>query len=314
MKYSAYILLILIPLFICAQSVEPVYITLNGAITDPDQEVSGLAWYNDNLILLPQYPADAIYSIPKIELLEFLDSDRQSITPSTVDWSANGLEKKIRGFEGFESIAFSDDQVYLTIEAEIRNSNYGYLVKGSLEGNTIEINTNKLTKIKTPVHLRNMTYETILLTDEGIIVIYEVNSKEVNPNPSYYRFDYQLNNFVVNKFPHIDYRLTDATEVDHNNTFWAINYFWPGDYKLLKPALGYPITNAKDIRPVERLLEFELLSNTIVRTETPPLNLKLAESGDSRNWEGIVRLDDRGFLIVTDKFPGTVLAFVPFND
>ena len=313
MKYSAYILLILIPLFICAQPVDPVYITLNGAITDPDQEVSGLAWYNDNLILLPQYPADVIYSIPKIELLEFLDSDRQSIMPSTIGWNANGIEKKIPGFEGFESIAFSDDQVYLTIEAEIRNSNYGYLVKGNIAENTIEIKTNTLIKIKTPVHLRNMTYETILLAEESIIVIYEVNSKEVNPNPIYYQFDYQLNNFVANKFPYIDYRLTDATELDHNNTFWAINYFWPGDYKLLKPDLGYPITNTKDIRPVERLLEFELLSNSIVRTETPPLNIKLDEFGESRNWEGIVSLDNRGFLIVTDKFPGTVLAFIPYT-
>jgi hypothetical protein len=33
--------------------------------------------------------------------------------------------------------------------------------------------------------------------------------------------------------------------------------------------------------------------------------------GLGRNWEGLVRLDDRGFLLVTDLFPGTILGFVP---
>jgi len=32
---------------------------------------------------------------------------------------------------------------------------------------------------------------------------------------------------------------------------------------------------------------------------------------DARNWEGIVRLDNRGFLLATDKFPTTILGFVP---
>ena len=74
MKYSAFLFLLILPLILVAQTVEPIYITLNGDITDPDQEVSGLAWYNDKLILLPQYPTDVIYSIPKIEILEFIDS------------------------------------------------------------------------------------------------------------------------------------------------------------------------------------------------------------------------------------------------
>ena len=62
------------------------------------------------------------------------------------------------------------------------------------------------------------------------------------------------------------------------------------------------------------LLEFKLLEDKIIRTERQPINIKLSEFGDSRNWEGIVRLDDIGFLIATDKFPGTILAFLPYSE
>jgi hypothetical protein len=31
----------------------------------------------------------------------------------------------------------------------------------------------------------------------------------------------------------------------------------------------------------------------------------------SRNWEAIVRLDDLGFLIASDKYPETEIGFVP---
>ena len=34
--------------------------------------------------------------------------------------------------------------------------------------------------------------------------------------------------------------------------------------------------------------------------------------GVARNWEGIARLEGRGFLLVTDQFPDTILAFVPY--
>jgi hypothetical protein len=41
----------------------------------------------------------------------------------------------------------------------------------------------------------------------------------------------------------------------------------------------------------------------------PPIQMELT-SDDARNWEGLVRLDERGFLIMTDKFPETILGFV----
>jgi hypothetical protein len=276
--------------------------------------VSGLAWHNDDLIILPQYPRDVIYSIPKVELLEFLDSTKSTILPNEIKWNSNNIDKKICGFEGFESIAFDKDIVYLTIEAEKWNRNRGYLVNGNINDDSIILNKNTLRKVKTPIHLRNITYETVILSNDHVNTIYEVNSETVNEKPHYFQFDMDLKKSIEKPFPFIEYRITDATEVDSENKFWAVNYFWPGDYNLLKPELDYEISNKKDIKPVERLVEFKLLENEIIRTEKQPINIQLSEFGDSRNWEGIVRLDDIGFLIVTDKFPGTILAFLPYAE
>jgi hypothetical protein len=56
----------------------------------------------------------------------------------------------------------------------------------------------------------------------------------------------------------------------------------------------------------------------VVRTPVPPIALELSANPFSgawiaRNWEGVVRLETpelRGFLIVTDRFPETMLAYV----
>lgn len=313
MKYTAFKFVILLPLIVFSQAVEPIYITLNGDITSPDQEISGLAWYKDNLILLPQYPTDRIYSIPKTQILDFLDSSRTTILPKEIKWNSSGLDKHISGFEGFESIIFNDDTVYVTIEAERQGENSGFIARGIIDNNKNEINiiNKSLKKIKTPVTLRNMTYETILINNNSVITIYEVNSEKVNETPIYYQFDKDLKTNIIKPFPFTEYRITDATEIDNEGKFWVTNYFWPGDYDLLRPELNYTITSKKDVKPIERLLEFQFVDKEIVRTETLPINIKLSEFGDSRNWEGIVRLDDKGFLVVTDKFPGTILAFVP---
>ena len=313
MKKSAIILILLLPILIMGQSVEPIYITLNGDVTHPDQEISGLAWHEDDLILLPQYPDKVIYSIPKQEILEFLDSSRNVITPSEICWVTENIEKAIKGFEGFESIVFDGQQLFVTIEAEYGNQNCGYLAKGTIIEGTIALDKKSLKRIETPVSLSNMTYESILLSNEGVITIYEVNSKRVNKEPFYYEFDRDLESFSKNTFPYIDYRITYATELDDANKFWGINYFWPGDFKLLNPGIKPKNVPKDEMQPVEQLLEFELLQESIVRTNTPPLKIKLSEFGDSRNWEGLVRLDDIGFLMVTDKFPGSILAFVPYS-
>ena len=61
---------------------------------------------------------------------------------------------------------------------------------------------------------------------------------------------------------------------------------------------------------MERLVEFKINSKEIVRTNTAPIQLVMEEK--SRNWEGLVRLDKKGFLMITDEHPRTILSFIPF--
>jgi hypothetical protein len=98
-----------------------------------------------------------------------------------------------------------------------------------------------------------------------------------------------------------------------------MNYFFPGERKKLDPAAD-PLaasdgsTSRRAPRgPVERLVEFRVKGRRIERTATPPLRLS-ARPGAPRNWEGVARLrtDARGdgFLLATDQYPRTLLAFV----
>jgi hypothetical protein len=111
----------------------------------------------------------------------------------------------------------------------------------------------------------------------------------------------------------IEYRLTD-TALDSENKFWGINYFFPGDEDLLPkndPILeqfGAGETHAK-YPQVERLVQFLFSDSEVILSGRPPLYLQLTE--DINNWEGLVVLDDKGFLLVTDKYPKTIFAFVP---
>ncbi len=63
---------------------------------------------------------------------------------------------------------------------------------------------------------------------------------------------------------------------------------------------------------MERLIEFEFNENKIQLSGREPIQIELDEKA-SRNWEGIVRLNDRGFLVATDKYPEMILGFIPFK-
>ena len=60
------------------------------------------------------------------------------------------------------------------------------------------------------------------------------------------------------------------------------------------------------------MIEFEIKDDKITTSDKEPIQLVLDEKA-SRNWESIVRLDDKGLLIATDKYPKMILGFVPFK-
>jgi len=298
-------------------------IMLSGPITDGKAELSGLAWVGDNLVLLPQYPnvfdesGDGfLYYIPKAEIIAYLDGTSQAaLEPHPIQLVAPDLTDQIRNYQGFESIGFSGQRAFLTIESGEGANMQGYLISGVLSPDlgVLLLDTSQLTEISPQAKSENHTDESILVLEDKIITFYEVNGEAVVADPVAHVFDYDLNSLGTVPMVNLEYRLTD-TALASANEFWGIDYFFPGDTDLLPES--DPVLKAfgmgksqVDHAQVERLVKFQYSDSEITFVNTPPVLLTL--ENDARNWEGLVVLGERGFLMATDKFPSTILAFVP---
>jgi hypothetical protein len=299
-----------------------VSLPLTGPLADAKAEVSGLAWYEDNLVLLPQYPnfsdegSDGfLYTLPKAEILAYLDgTSKTELEPKPIKLIAPGLADQIPNFQGFESIGFSGSKVFLTIEAGDGTDMQGYLISGTISADLsqLELDTTKLTSIPTQAVSENHTDESILVLEDRVVTFYEVIGEAIVADPVAHVFDFDLNSLGTIPMDNIEYRLTD-TALSSGNEFWGINYFFPGDTDLM-PSID-PIADVYGksnvgFEHVERLVKFEYSEDGITLAKTAPISLVLTE--DARNWEGLVMLDERGFLLATDKFPSTILGFVQF--
>jgi hypothetical protein len=295
-----------------------VLIPLAGEVADASAEISGLAWHGDSLILLPQYPErfgdgdGTLFALPKADILNYLDGKSATpLEPAKIKLSAAGLKESIPNFQGYEAIGFHDDQVFMTIEAGEGADMHGYLVSGTMDANEIKLDTSKVVEIPLPIDSENHTDEALIVTDDKVLTFYELNGAGLIPQPAAQVFDFELNPEGSASLPNLEYRLTDAAFSD--GKIWVINYFYPGDTDMLPKSdplaetYGEGATHAQ-YEQVERLVELGYSDSGITLTDTAPVQMSLAE--DSRNWEGLVLLDQRGFLVATDKYPGTLLGFV----
>jgi len=306
---------------IFGQEVKVQEIKLSGLITDKKQEISGMDWYGNRLFLLPENLGGFLFSISKGEVLNAIKSgETLPITPKKTRFKTPDYSSLIKGFDGFEAIAFSGSKIYVTIEAEHDGEMVSYLVWGKIDSKSLEvvINEKDIQTIKTPIQLNNISFESLLINDEDIIMIYEANGSNLRKNPTQTVFFHRNKNISQINFPNIEYRITDATRMDNNGRFWAINYFWPGDKKLLNPGRDDILNRVKQGRShfkldqIERLVEFQVNQGKISISDTKPIQLFL-ESDASRNWEAVARLDDKGLLIATDKHPRMILGYVQFK-
>ena len=84
--------------------------------------MSGLTWYKDELILLPQYidyDDPAFYSISKSHLNDWLNEKSPGpIVPQKIKLKLPDYRKSIEGYQGFEAICFDGKNVYLLIESK----------------------------------------------------------------------------------------------------------------------------------------------------------------------------------------------------
>jgi hypothetical protein len=230
------------------------------------------------------------------------------------------LADSIVGYEGFEALAFDGQRAYLTIEASPRQGMRGYLVAGEMAADMSQLvlDTAVLTEILPQNDIGNKSEEALFVAGDKVVTLYETYGAAVIESPVAHRFDANLAAVDAIPFPPIDYRVTDATALDEDGRFWAINYFFPGDTELavddepLAARYGRGATH-QQYEYVERLVQFQYSDDGISLTDTPPIQLELIAL-DARNWEGVVRLDDQGFLLATDKFPTTLLGFVSLDE
>ena len=166
--------------FICltysfSQELEEKVIPLSGIITDPNQEISGLDWYKDNLVLLPENLNGFVFIIPKKKIIKSIElKNPPPIFPEVNSFKTPNYAKTIKGFEGFESIAFNNDKFFVTIEAKDDDGMKSYLAWGKINSNSLNMTIHKdsLKEIKTPIQVKNMTYESTLIYEENIILLY----------------------------------------------------------------------------------------------------------------------------------------------
>ncbi len=304
-------------------------IKLKGKVSNRKSEISGLSWYKDNLILLPQFPNrfsnnkyGEIYYIKKNRIIDFLSGkDTSAIEPMSFSINTNEFSNLFGKGSGFEAVTFHNNTAYFTIESFSFGKTVSYLIAGEVDSikKRITLKRKSLTLIPNKLNIRNIGDESVLYFNNQIIPIYEANGKNVNPNPKVNLFDENYNIIKTIPFPNIEYRITDVTTVDSNNIFWAINYFYPGETQKLNPAPDELIKrfgigkSQKKSEYIERLVKFRITKNKIELVNSAPIYIKLPGE-EGRNWEGIARLNKKGFLIATDTYPKTILAFVKYKN
>lgn len=318
------------------------FIELAGPAAENSAEISGLAWYGDYLVLLTEnsflYATDEIagqiFALEKEDILDYLASDApEPLEPFAVPIYGPDIVDAVSGFEvafdGFESIvfvdapnAFADDQVFLTIEADTISeddpSMRGYIVWGTVEPGLRAVHLRLDQRIALPpqTNFNNMSYESMFVAGDKLVAVYEANGAAVNPDAHAYVVDLPTGTVTATPVENIEFRITDTTQPDANGRLWATNYFFPGEDFLasdndpLFEKWGMGESQA-EFDGYERLVALDYTAAGITLADVAPIQLQMTEDSRGRNWEGIAALDDRGFLIVTDRFPRTLLGFVP---
>lgn len=299
---------------------------LAAPLDEAEAEISGMAWHKETLILLPQFPErydGFLFGLAKADILAHIRGESDApLEPRLLSFNDDGLHESIDGFEGFEAIAFSGNQIFVTIEArKSATTMTGYLVAGEITASgSMGLKAETLIELPAPVPLENYSDEAITIAGNTLYTFYEANGATVNPSAVAHAFTLPtLEPQSDLALTALEYRLTDATPGDGEKRFWVINYLFPGDIAKLRLApdafkaqYGEGRSHSRDMG-IERLIEFQITERGIEPTDTPPLYLQL-ELGNPRNWEGIVEIEGEGFLLATDKFPATLLGFVAYAE
>lgn len=311
-------------------------ICLAGDAAARGNEYSGLAWHGDELFLLPQWSPRGlarvrgrpgftrpwVYRIPGARLRAWVDGvDRSPITPERVDLDLLDLPADAR-YQGFEAIAFDGDRAALTVERGLGDEMSALLVTATLDPARGLVLDRSAATLDVPLRSENHAYEALTRVDGGWLALFEANGVSASCASQALRVGDGGAAPVVVSVEAIPYRLTDATAVDAERRFWATQYSYRdvGDTaeceRTIRAVGCFSETVDCDprggaARSVERLVE---LRDEGVAVRPTGRVIRLLREPRARNWEGVARLDGRGFVVVTDEWPRTVLGFVPSPD
>lgn len=309
---------------------QPIY--LNDSVNESHYEFSGVAVWKDKILLIPQHVrATDDYHIIAIDTASIDSVIRHqtlfATATSKITFSINlaavhdAIKTAIlprRDFGGFEAGVVVGDELFLTIETD----SLCYVVKGSIDGKTMEVNFNPgdTMSLPKPDYLfSNAGYESIawLPQQQKLIALYENNA--IGSAATGYTFTTSLQQKEAISFQSpLLFRLTDIAHAG-GNTLLGINHYYLQYSPLencdsllsagnrMRTEYCYYIRNqvANAVKEMganpqqtsfTRIVQLTLTGN---RMEWKP---KAIISYSNDNWEGILPYK-KGVLMVVDGRP-----------
>jgi hypothetical protein len=276
-----------------------------------ETEVSGLAWWGDSLVLLPQYPARVHQQLAVIDSVQLASG--APLTPTHLTLTNPEIVESIPGFEGLEAISFHGEAFAVTVEARQGGDMTGHLVTGTVDAvaRTLTFRADCVVPLPMPAQLDNKSFESVVPWQGGWLALYEVNG-DMEVADSFGVFVSDACVAEPRDVPSLPYRLTDVAMLDTVGTLAVLNYHWPGETELrssdetLRTRWGVGTSHQHEPH-VERIVFWRIgLDGSVVEADRAPVWFSL-DADVARNWEGVVGWQE-GFLVVTDKHPGTILA------
>ena len=235
---------------------------LSGPLQSENAELSGLAWYGEHLVMLPQYPGwekdgtPCLYTVSKADILARLEHTAAGpLTPRCILFDSGGLEKTHPRFEGYEAIGIlAGDQAYLTVETH-RSTGKGFLVTGRIapDLSVLKLEASPRAElIPCQTDVPNAGFETMVVGEDRVWPCTRPTGPASTRRPAAESFNRSLGPSGRLPLPAIEYRITDATSLDAAGRFWVMNYNYPGtsdDFQAGAGSLHGAVRHRTDPRP-----------------------------------------------------------------
>ena len=175
------------------EEIEILSIPLPENLTAGRAEISGMAWYGDRLVLLPQYPDrfksggfGSLFYIEKSDILNFIGNPGdEPLSVVSIEFDDAGISSMISGFEGFEAIAFNGETFFVTVETRTGTGMLGYVYRGVVRNNltSMKIEADVFQKVQPQADFSNASEEAILIYEDQVYSFYEDYGKDKNFDP-----------------------------------------------------------------------------------------------------------------------------------